>query len=134
MDEVLAYTETHSRTGLLHTPLTGDEKDTLYRPVVGHSNRRLVRRRARERLEHTAFPFFERTKDRESILRQCVDNNYEGLDFETRPRIVCAIILFERGDRSAARSILMDHLRNAADHRGHVEYVKELMERMGMTS
>lgn len=88
----------------------------------------------RQRLERTALPFFERAGDRESILQQCVDNSYDRSDFETPPRIVCAIILSERGDRSAARSLLTDHVRNSADHPGHVEYVQRLMQQMGLDS
>lgn len=84
------------------------------------------------RLRDTAFPFYERAENRDSILQQCVDSDYERLGFETPPRIVCAIILFERGERDAARSLLRQHIQNSDDHPGHVEYVRGLMERMGL--
>ena len=85
-----------------------------------------------ERLKDSAFPFFDGANSRESILQQCMDSNFNRSDFETPPRIVCAIILFERGDRDAARTLLTDQIANSADHAGHVEYVQKLMERMGL--
>lgn len=86
------------------------------------------------RLRDTAFPFFEHANSRDSILQQCVDSNFDRSDFETPPHIVCAMILFERGDCDAARALLTDHIVNSSHHAGHVEYLQKLMERMGLAS
>jgi tetratricopeptide (TPR) repeat protein len=86
------------------------------------------------RLIRDAFPFFARFQSRGAILRECAQSNYDRMGcFETPPRIVCATILFERGQRSEARRLLAEQTTGDSNH-GHTAYVRALAERMGLGS
>lgn len=84
-----------------------------------------------ERLQNEALPFFQRFESRDQILskfRGATDNT----ELMAVPRIVCAIILLNRGEPEAARVLLAaqasDHTRNPR----HATYVIDLAKRLGI--
>ena len=83
-----------------------------------------------ERLQKEALPFFQRFENRDQILsefRTATDNT----DLMAVPRIVCAVILLNRGDREAARDLLAAQAREHTRNPGHPAYVIDLAKRLG---
>jgi Domain of unknown function (DUF4304) len=83
-----------------------------------------------QRLQNEAPPFFQRFENRDQILsefRTATDNT----EVMTVPRIVCAIILFNRGERDAARDLLAAQAHDAT-RPGHRAYVSDLAKRLGI--
>lgn len=83
-----------------------------------------------ERLQEEAFPFFRAFESREQIVREFRMDPDSVLS--PTPRIVCAIILFFRGDRDEAHHLLMQQVRDAVDHPNHSLYVIGLARRLGL--
>lgn len=84
-----------------------------------------------ERLRNEALPFFQRFESRDQILsesRTATDNT----ELMTVPRIVCAIILLNRGEREAARNLLAAQAHDETRHPGHRAHVVELAKRLGV--
>jgi hypothetical protein len=82
-------------------------------------------------LEIEAFPLFRRFECRDQILAEfsyVADNN----DLIAVPRIVCALILFERGERGAAQRLLALQARDHTRNPGHPAYVADLARRLGI--
>jgi hypothetical protein len=84
-----------------------------------------------ERLQCEAFPFFRRFENRDQILdefRTATDNT----NLMAVPRIVCAVILLNRGEREEARSLLAAQARAATRNPGHPSYVIRLARDLGI--
>jgi hypothetical protein len=84
-----------------------------------------------ERLQYEAFPFFQRFDNRDQVInefRDAVDNT----ELMAVPRIVCAIILLNRGEREEARHLLAAQARDHARNPGHPAYVIGLARRLGI--
>jgi hypothetical protein len=84
-----------------------------------------------QRLENEAFPFFQRFERRDQILDEFrVETDNTSL--MAVPRIVCAIILLNRGDREAAQRLLAAQAREHTRNPGHPAYVIGLAKRLGI--
>jgi hypothetical protein len=84
-----------------------------------------------QRLQNEALPFFQRFENRDQILREfrtATDNT----ELMTVPRIVCAIILLSRGERDAARDLLVAQAHDGRRNPGHRAYVIDLAKRLGI--
>ncbi len=84
-----------------------------------------------ERLQNEALPFFLRFENRDQILREfrtATDNT----ELMTVPRIVCAIILLNRGEREQARDLLAVQAREHTRNPRHPAYVIGLAKRLGV--
>ena len=84
-----------------------------------------------ERLQNEVLPFFQRFENRDQILsvfRTATDNT----DLMAVPRIVCAVILLNCGDREAARDLLAAQAREHTRNPGHPAYVIDLAKRLGV--
>ena len=84
-----------------------------------------------ERLSAQAFPFFQRFKSRDQVLDE-LDPMTGNTDLVHVPRIVRAIILVNRGACDVARRLLSDQVGDNGHMPGHVSYVRELAERLGI--
>jgi hypothetical protein len=85
----------------------------------------------RRLLEADAVPLYWRFERRDQILAEfshLADNN----DLIAVPRIVCALILFERGERDEARRLLALQARDHTRSPGHPAYVVDLARRLGI--
>ena len=82
-------------------------------------------------LEAEAFPLFRRFECRDHILAE-FGGHAENNDLISVPRIVCAIIMFERGERDAAQRLLTLQARDHSRNPGHPAYVVELARRLGI--
>ena len=83
----------------------------------------------KEQLIRQGLPFLERFNSRDRILQEL-----RGLTeniFLSPPRIVCAIILAERGDMNEARTLLQAQSCETRNPR-HPEYVRGLAQRLGL--
>jgi len=84
-----------------------------------------------DRLQNEAFPFFQRFEYRDQIINE-FRNTKDNTPLMAVPRIVCAIILLNRGNRDEARRLLAaqasDHSRNPR----HPAYVMDLARRLGI--
>ncbi len=85
------------------------------------------------RLQEGGLPFLERFSTRDKILTEWKDRR-ENLSMGDPPKIVCAIILFERGEKRQAGQMLADQIESAEDtgHHGHAEYVRELAGQLNL--
>jgi hypothetical protein len=84
----------------------------------------------RLRLERDALPFLDQFGSRDAILHEWKDLS-RNMGFSNPPRIVCAIILFHRGEREQARHLLS--LQAQESHNpSHPAYVRSLAERIGI--
>jgi hypothetical protein len=83
-----------------------------------------------QRLERDAIPFFKKFETRDAILDQwlAAPNSVYAI---SPPRIVCAIILAERGRKEAARALLAAQAREILNP-GHPAYVRRLAEKLGV--
>lgn len=83
------------------------------------------------RLEHEALGLFERYGTRDKILGELQDKTKRTNEIAV-PRIVCALILFEKGDRSAASRLLRAQMLSSSDNNGHQEFVLRLARKLGL--
>lgn len=83
----------------------------------------------RQRLERDAFPFFDRFETRDAILTEW--QRAASSPFAGAPRIVCAVILAERGQIADARALLAEQARETKNP-GHPAYVRALAEKLGL--
>jgi hypothetical protein len=84
-----------------------------------------------ERLQNEAFPLFQRFGHRDRIInefRTATDNT----ELMAVPRIVCAIILLNRGEREEARRLLEAQARDHTRNPSHPPYVVGLAKRLGI--
>jgi hypothetical protein len=82
-------------------------------------------------LQNEAFPFFQRFENRDQIIdefRTATDNT----ELMAVSRIVCAIILLNRGEREEARHLLAAQARDHTRNPGHPAYVMGLAKRLGI--
>jgi uncharacterized protein DUF4304 len=85
----------------------------------------------RQLLEDEAFALFRRFERRDQILAEfsrLADNN----ELMAVPRIICALILFERGEHDEAQRLLALQARDQTCNPGHPAYVKDLARRLGI--
>jgi hypothetical protein len=91
----------------------------------------------RQRLEADAFPFLARFETRDALLKELLDDAPAKGNRSPRSRIVCAIVLAARGQRSEARSLLIahraTHIREGG-HPGHLKYIDDLAVKLGLDS
>jgi uncharacterized protein DUF4304 len=85
----------------------------------------------RQRLQNAAFPLFQRFENRDQILNE-FQTASDNTDLMATPRIVCAIILLNRGEREQARELLAAQARDQTRHPGHPAYVMDLARRLGI--
>jgi hypothetical protein len=83
-----------------------------------------------ERLGQDAFPFFHRFETRDAILTE-YKSAIKALFVGGPPRIVCAIILAERGQVADARALLAEQAKETGNP-GHPAYVRALAEKLGL--
>ena len=82
-----------------------------------------------------AMPFFERFGTREKILKECYATNFDRMRVPlfSPPKIVCGIILAERGEIAKAHKLLAEQFKeNETEHPGHAEHVQGLAAKMGL--
>jgi len=85
----------------------------------------------RQLLEAEAFPLFRRFERRDQVLAEfghLADNNH----LIAVPRIVCALILLERGERDEAQRLLALQARDHTRNPSHPAYVINLAQRLGL--
>jgi hypothetical protein len=68
------------------------------------------------RLERDAFPFLARLENRDAVLNQLMDEATAPSFFSRQRRVVCAIILAIRGQRTEARTLLAAQVREDRNH------------------
>lgn len=85
----------------------------------------------RRLLEAEAFPLFRRFERRDQILAE-FGNQADNDNLIAVPRIVCALILLERGERDAAQRLLALQARDQTRNPGHAAYVMDLARRLGI--
>jgi hypothetical protein len=83
-----------------------------------------------QRLTRDAIPFFKKFETRDAILDQWLAVP-KPLFVGTLPRIVCAIILAERGRSEDARTLLAAQARETLNP-GHSAYVRRLGDKLGL--
>jgi hypothetical protein len=86
----------------------------------------------KRRLERDAFPFFARYQDRDAILRSLAGQTV-SISGGNPPRIICAIILAERGEGTKARKLLSAQAMEFPEQ-GHASYVHQLAIKLGLGS
>jgi hypothetical protein len=83
-----------------------------------------------QRLRRDAFPFFKEFETRDAILNQWL--TAPKAQYAGKPsRIVCAIILAERGRNEDARVLLAAQAKETLN-RGHRDYVRCLADKLGV--
>jgi uncharacterized protein DUF4304 len=83
------------------------------------------------RFQNEAFPLFQRFENRDQILNE-FQTATDNTDLIIVPRIVCAIILLNRGDREKARHLLTAQARDHTRNPRHTAYVIDLARRLGV--
>ena len=83
-----------------------------------------------ERLTRDAIPFFNKFETRDAILSEWLAVPKSPFAV-TPPRIVCAIILTERGRIEDARALLTAQARETLNP-GHPAYVRRLADKLGL--
>jgi len=107
---------------------SGEKQDTWWR---ARANATVVDDVLR-RLEVGGLPFLDRFSSRDKILTEW-NGQSENMGTSSPPRIVMAIILFERGQKDQARVLLAQQVletRNPA----HAEYVRKLAKELTVGS
>jgi hypothetical protein len=84
----------------------------------------------RRQLEQYGLPFLDRFSTRDKILTEWVDRS-EKMGASNPPRIVKAIILAERGQKSRARELLKEQILDNYNPR-HPDYVRQLAEKLSI--
>jgi hypothetical protein len=85
----------------------------------------------RQRLENEAFPLLARFENRDQILNE-FETASDNTGLIRTPRIVCAVILFDRGDRERAHHLLTAQARDQTINSRHKTYVVDLARRLGI--
>ena len=111
-----------SRIGLL-----GPEQKDLWWEVISEE---LLALDLRQRIERNVLPFFSKFNSRDAIVAEGLKSG-ENSFFANPPRIVCAIILVERGERPTAHRLLRAQATETRNP-GHPEYVRKLAARLGL--
>lgn len=83
----------------------------------------------RERLQNDAVPLFQRFENRDQILGE-FRTATKNTELMAVPRIVCAIILLNRGEREEAQHLLTAQARDPTRNPGHQAYVVALAKRL----
>ena len=83
----------------------------------------------RKRLEEHALPFLARFETRDALLSEFLASGY-AFQHGGPPRIICAIILAQRGDNIVAKELLKTQIQNEAE--GHIKYVSLIAARLGI--
>ena len=86
-----------------------------------------------QRFQNEAFPLFQRFENRDQILNE-FQTATDNTDLMLVPRIVCAIILLNRGDREKARHLLTAQARDHTRNPHHSAYVVKLAQRLGIVN
>jgi uncharacterized protein DUF4304 len=84
-----------------------------------------------ERLRNEAFPLFQRFESRDQILSEFKAATANP-NLMAVPRIVCAIIFLNRGERERARQLLTEQARDDTRNPRHTAYVIDLARRLGV--
>lgn len=84
------------------------------------------------RLEMDGLPFLDRYRSRDRILTEWAERS-ENMGPSTPPRIVMAIILAERGERTRAHALLAQQVLKSRNP-GHPAYVRKLANELGLGS
>lgn len=84
-----------------------------------------------QRLENDAFPFFRQFESRNQILDRFL-KEADNTEIMAVPRIVCAIIVLQRGERELARNLLAAQARDHSRTPGHPAYVVSLARKLGI--
>ena len=104
-----------------------DSGDDLWWPASDDPS---VHADVRYRVEADAIPFLERFRSRDLILSELAERS-DTLGGGGPARIVCAIILAGRGNAAAARSLLLEQVKETRNsHPQHADYVRELAGRL----
>jgi hypothetical protein len=82
------------------------------------------------RIRHDAMFFFARYESRDLILSE-LNGQSENMGGGHPPRIICAVILANRGDFSSARGLLLKQAQETRNP-GHPAYVRGLAEKLGL--
>ncbi len=86
-----------------------------------------------ERLQNEALRFFQRFENRDQILGELqAAADTTDLMASAPPRIVSAIIRWQRGERDEAQRLLTDQARDPTRDPRHSAYVSELARRLGV--
>jgi hypothetical protein len=89
-----------------------------------------VVRDVRNQLEVIGLPFLDRFSTRDKILAEWRDRS-ENMGASNPPRIVMAIILVERDQKTRARELLAQQVRETRNP-GHPHYVRQLAEKLSI--
>lgn len=81
------------------------------------------------RFERDVLPWFARFETRDSVLAELIPGTQSA--YTNTPRIVCALILLERGLREPARTLLAAQARETHNP-AHPAYVRSLADRLGL--
>jgi Domain of unknown function (DUF4304) len=82
---------------------------------------------------YTGIPFLERFSTRECILTDWIPFNETDERLSNVAHIDVAMILLAQGRREEARSLLREQIK-ATEMHNHIEYVRELSEKLGLGS
>ncbi len=82
------------------------------------------------RVSHDAMRYFATYTSRDQIL-SALEGKSQNTSAGGPPRIICAIILAQRGNTSQARELLKEQARETRNP-GHPAYVRALAERLGL--
>jgi len=82
-------------------------------------------------LVKNALPFFERYSTREKILREWEDQVGNTPESGSPPKLVCAMIYLEKGERAAAARLLYEQARDTHISQ-HRDYVNEIAIRLNL--
>jgi hypothetical protein len=83
------------------------------------------------RLNDDAFPFFQRFEQRDQILSE-FRSETDNTELMAAPRIVCAIILLNRGESQEARRLLSAQAHDRRSNPRHRAYVIEFAQHLGI--
>lgn len=105
-----------------------DDKEYWWKVVDGDATRADIS----DLLQSDAFPFFDRFNTRDQILAE-FGNATHNTNLISTPRIVCALILFEQGQRAEAANLLAAQACDLeTPNRHHNIYVVRLAEKLGI--
>jgi hypothetical protein len=91
----------------------------------------------RQRLEMDGFPFLARFETRDALLKEFLNEAPTANYASPRSRVVCAIVLAARDQRSEARDLLVAHRATHIRERGHpahLNYLEDLAVKLGLGS
>jgi Domain of unknown function (DUF4304) len=105
----------------------GKEKEIWWKVCIDES----LIRELRERFRLEAFALFDRFKTRDQVLSE-FRMQARNTKLMLVPRIVCAIILLERGQRHEAQALLAAQAADPGPNPHHRQYVTDLASRLGI--